>query len=147
MRKLLILLLCSFFAITQLAAQNRKITGKVTDANGNPVSKASILVKGTRIGTASATDGSFTITAPSSAITLIISSVDMVSQEVSIGDGTGIMVSLKADQNALQEVVVTGYSREKKTQFTGAASLISGKAVENVPVGAFDQALQGRDIS
>ena len=140
----MILLLCSLFAVAQLNAQNRTVTGKVTDANGNPIAKASILVKGTRTGTSSATDGSFTLSVPSNATTLVISSIDMVTQEIAIGTGTGINVVLKADQGALQEVVVTGYSRERKSQFTGAATVIGSKAVETVPVGAFDQALQGR---
>ncbi len=144
MRKCVTMMMCIVFAITQLAAQNRTIKGKVTDEKNNPVANASVLVKGTTTGTTTATDGSFSIAVDSKAKSLQISSLGYAIQEVALTGSSSYLVALKTTAENLEEVVVTGYSREKKTQFTGAATVISSKAVETVPVGSFDQALQGR---
>ena len=63
MRKTILLLTCIVMAVSQLAAQARKITGKVTNAAGNPVPNATILIRGTSAGTTSDETGAFTITA------------------------------------------------------------------------------------
>src|SRR3712207_6585671 len=120
MRKLL-LLLGFVVSITQVLAQNRTITGKVTDPNGNPVANASILVKGTTLGTTSNIDGTFTLSVPARTRTLAISSVGYASQDVTV-EGNTVNVSLGAVAREIEEVVVTGYTREKKTNFVGAAS-------------------------
>ena len=144
MRKLLLLVLCQVFFLFGALAQNRTISGKVTDENGKAVTNASVLVKGTRIGTITKTDGSFTLTVPGNAKTLLFSSVNMTDQEVQITNQSSVSVSLKTDEKSLTEVVVTGYSRERKSQFVGSATTLTSKAVETVPVGSFDQALQGK---
>lgn len=98
-------------------AQTVTVTGVVTSADDSePVIGASVLVKGTNTGTITGIMGDFTIpNVPSSATTLIISYVGMVSQEVTIQPGT-LQVVLKSDAKTLDEVVVTamGISREKK---------------------------------
>ena len=144
MRKRLVFLLGMLVVCLQLLAQTRTITGRVTDAQGNGVPNASVTIKGTNSGTTTNADGAYTINIPASARTLVISSVGFGSKEVAIGSQTTIPVSLTAAENSLDEIVVTGYSRERKSQFAGAATIVSGKAVETVPVGSFDQALQGR---
>lgn len=144
MRKFVTMLLCIVLAVTQLAAQNRTIKGKVTDEKSNPVANASVLVKGTTQGTTTGNDGSFSITVGSNAKSLQISSLGFTLREVVLTSSNNYAVALKSSTDNLEEVVVTGYSREKKTQFAGAATVISSKAIETVPVGSFDQALQGR---
>lgn len=143
MRKLYLLLMGFLLFVAPLWAQ-RTISGKVTDEKGNPVPNVSIIVKGTTTGTTSKSDGSYTIVVPANAKALVFSSVDMRSVEMPIGSQSAINVALTTEDKALQEVVVTGYTREKKSQFVGAATTLSSKVVETVPVGAFDQALQGR---
>lgn len=144
MKKFVAMLVCIILAITQLVAQNRTIRGKVMDDKSNPVANASVLVKGTTTGTTTATDGSFTLTVDSRAKAMQVSSLGFAIQEIAFTNSNSYNVSLKATADNLEEVVVTGYSREKKTQFAGAATVISSKAIETVPVGSFDQALQGR---
>ena len=135
-----VVLLCA-----QLFAQQRTITGRITDDKGNPVPNASVTIKGTTVGTTTKEDGTYIIGVGPGAKTIVISSIGMASEEISIVNRTSIIISLKTSGSALDEVVVsTGYTREKKSQFTGAASVISGKLIESVPVGSFDQALQGR---
>lgn len=143
MRKLTVMLLVCLMAIGQVWAQERTVAGKVTDEKGEAVAGASVTVKGTNAGTATDAEGRFAINVPANGKTLVISSVGFATQELSI-TGTTMNVSMKVDEKSLTEVVVTGYTKEKKSTFAGAASILSGKVVENVPVGAFDNALQGR---
>jgi TonB-linked SusC/RagA family outer membrane protein len=143
MRKSTLVLMGVLLFTIQALAQ-RTISGKVTDDKGNAVANVSVAAKGTTSGTTTAIDGTYKLTVPSSAKILIFSSVDMSTVEVSIGNQSVINTSMKAEDKLLSEVVVTGYSREKKSQFVGAATALTSKVVETVPVGSFDQALQGR---
>lgn len=143
MRKVLLLLGVVLLSM-QLLAQQRAISGTVTDAQGKPVANASVIVKGTTIGTTTKADGSFSIGIPPTAKILVISSVEMNPEEVAISNKNTISIVLMGADKAMQEVVVTGYSRERRSQFTGAATVLSAKAIESIPVGSFDQALQGR---
>lgn len=131
------------FFCTELLAQ-RTITGKVQDDNSQPIVGASVVLKGTKTGTVTDSKGNFTLNIPANAKTLVVSGVGFVSQEISIGLETSFSVSLKQDAGAMEQVVVTGYTREKKNQFSGSAAVVAGDKIGTVPVGAFDQALQGR---
>jgi len=144
MRKLLFMVSMLFLFAQLLAQNNRTISGKVTDEKGTGVPNASVLIKGTNAGTLTRNDGTFSLSVPSNTKTLVFSSVDMETKEVSIGENSILNISLQLSDKQLEEVIVTGYTRERRSQFTGAASVISSKAVETVPVGSFDQALQGR---
>ncbi|MBK6827173.1 MAG: carboxypeptidase-like regulatory domain-containing protein [Chitinophagaceae bacterium] len=108
-----ILLVC---AIEVSFAQDRTITGKVTDSkDGSPVSGASVTAKGTRNGTSTKADGSFSLNVGSSVTTLVISSVGYDAQEVSIAGKSAVDVSFVANAGAsLNEVVVTGYGTARK---------------------------------
>src|SRR6478609_9231017 len=82
MRRFLFFLCCFALLIGQVAAQNHTISGTVTDASGAPVAGASVAVKGTNRGTSTASDGTFSVIVPGSAKTLIISAVNLTTQEV-----------------------------------------------------------------
>jgi TonB-linked SusC/RagA family outer membrane protein len=144
MRKLLMLMLGLFVLCAQLWAQNRTITGRVTDDKGAPILGASILVKGTRVGTTTNNNGDFTLVIPENGKIVVVSGVGFAAQEVVIGSQTSFAVSLINQVGGIEAVVVTGYTRERKSQFAGAATVLGSKTVETVPVGSFDQALQGR---
>ncbi|ANE52230.1 hypothetical protein SY85_18795 [Flavisolibacter tropicus] len=144
MRKALMLMLGLFVLCTQLLAQTRTISGRVTDETGNAVFSASVLAKGTRVGTTTNNNGNFTLSIPANTKALVISGVGFAEQEVAVGSQNTISVSLKSQASGLEAVVVTGYTREKKSNFAGASTVIGAKAVDATPVGSFDQALQGR---
>ena len=144
MRKLCTLLLCFLMVTTsQLLAQNKTVTGKVADENGKPIANATILLKGTTKGTTTLNDGSFTITVPVAAKTLVVSSVGFVLQEVGIGNKAFANIALTSATASLEEVVVVGYGTQKKSQVTAAVTNISGSKLENKPFVALDQMLQG----
>jgi TonB-linked SusC/RagA family outer membrane protein len=102
-------------------------------------------VKGTKVGTQTNASGSYSIDVPANGKALEFSSVGYEAQTVSIGNKVVVSPTLAtADAKDLQEVVVTGISRVKKSQYSGAATKIDEKQLKNQPVGSFDQILQGR---
>src|SRR5687767_9639709 len=125
MRKLLSLLGGMLLFIGSISAQNKVITGKVTDDQGNALPNVTITVKGTSIGTSSRTDGTYSLTAPAYAKTLVFSSVGMATFEASIGDKEVVDVSLKPSNREMEEVVVVGYGTQRRKEVTGNVSQIS----------------------
>ena len=120
MNKLKILLTCflSIFTIGFLIAQNRTVTGKVTNLRDQAnVVGATIAVKGSSQATTTSTDGSFSLSVPSGAVTLVISSVGFLPKEVAVAaNSTSISVELSEDSRQLSEVVVTalGVTKNKR---------------------------------
>lgn len=143
MRKIFFALSFLFFWTGYVVAQERTITGKVTDANGAPLSNVSIQVKGSTSGTTSGADGSFSIRVSSSARMLVFSSVNMEAQEIVIGNKTVINVSLRTEDKAMQEVVVVAYGTQKKTELTGVVATVKAVDIENKPFSSVDKILQG----
>jgi TonB-linked SusC/RagA family outer membrane protein len=128
---------------SSIFAQNR-ITGKITNQGDNqPIAGATVQEKGSTNATQSAADGSFAITAASNA-TLVISVVGFSSQEVAINGRSDISVAMVETAGGLDEVVVTGYGTQRRTNVTGAISSVSGKTLAELPVPSISQALQGR---
>ncbi|HEX4875459.1 MAG TPA: SusC/RagA family TonB-linked outer membrane protein, partial [Chitinophagaceae bacterium] len=142
MKKVYSLLLGMLVLSAQLFAQ-RTVTGKVTDENGGPISGASVLVKGTKVGVSTAADGTYTITVPSGGKILVFSSVNFEELEQGIGTQNTISVKLKSQQKALDEVVVVTYGVAKKETFTGSAAKISAKDIQNRPLTNVGNALIG----
>ena len=142
-RKLMLLMTCLFIGIGLVNAQVSKVTGVVTSyEDGLPVVGASVLVKGTTVGTVTDIDGNFTLNnVPSSARTLVVSFIGMKSQEVAIKEV--VKVVLHSDTEVLDEVVVTGYGVQKKASFTGAAAIVDDKAIAKRTDANFVKALEG----
>src|SRR4051812_1172555 len=115
MRRLLLLMLGTLLFTAQLLAQNRTVSGKVTDDKGLGIPNASVTVKGTNVGTTTNSDGNFTLSLPARASTLVISSVGMASREISITSSNTYSVSMTTSSGPdLTEVVVTGYQTRRK---------------------------------
>lgn len=126
-------------------AQTRTVSGTVKDQVGNPLSGVSVQVKGTRTGTTTSVDGHYSLTIPSGSKFLEFSHLGFSTQSVAIGTGSSYSVTLaSSDAESLEEIVLTGYGTEKRSQFAGAATVLSAKIVDDAPVGSFTQALQGR---
>ena len=126
-------------------SQGRVVTGTVTSVeDGLGVPGATVLVKGTSIGTATDIDGKYSINVPAGSNVLVFTFVGLTSQEVTIGNRSTINVALESDVTALSEVIVTGYGTQPKREVTGAVSSVKGDAIQNLPLQSFDRALQGR---
>lgn len=145
MRKLVWMLCASLLLSAQaLLAQTREITGKVTDSkDGSALSGATIYVQGTNRTTKSSPDGSFSVTAPTTAKTLLISFIGYKNQVINIGSGN-VLVKMEQDVSVAEDVVVTGYKNRSKREFAGSAGTVKGDAIRATPIASFDQALQGQ---
>ena len=132
MRKLLLLILCSLFFTAALMAQNRTVTGKVTDSKGAALSNISVVVKGTNIGTTTDLEGAFSLSVPDNSTTLVFSSINTAVKEVDIRNKNAISVSLLANDKSLQEVVVTalGIARDKRS-LGYATQTVKGAEIAN----------------
>ncbi|MGL4852679.1 MAG: SusC/RagA family TonB-linked outer membrane protein [Phocaeicola sp.] len=121
-RKVMLLLACFVVGIQLVMAQADKVTGTVISTeDGFPVVGASVLVKGTTVGTITDLDGQFTLTnLPADAKMLVVSFIGMATQEVAVKPNVNI--SLNPDSEQLDEVIVVAYGTAKKSSFTGAAT-------------------------
>lgn len=126
-------------------AQDRKVTGKVTDgADGTPLPGVNVLVKGTQVGASTGADGAFAMTLPVGKTTLVVSYIGFGTQEIVVGNQTNFIVGLMPDTKTLSEVVVTGYGVQAKRDITGAVASLDAKQLLNVPVANLGQAMQGK---
>ena len=121
-------------AFQQMNGQSKTISGTVADEKNNPVSGASVTVKGSAAGTAADASGTFNLTVSPTAKVLVVSSVGYVDQEITIGNKTTFQITLITPVQALNEVVVIGYGTAKKKDLTGAISTISNKDLNQGPV-------------
>ncbi|MFC4141162.1 SusC/RagA family TonB-linked outer membrane protein [Pedobacter mendelii] len=141
-RSFLLLCLGILFAIT--ANAQTKITGKVTSSDDKlPVIGATIKVKGATTGTTTDANGAFSIAVNPTDV-LVFSFVGYVSKEVTVGNQTNISVVIQAENNNLTEVVVTGYSSQRKKDLTGAVAVVSMDLLKSQPAASAVEALQGK---
>ena len=145
MRKLFSLLAGFVLFIGAVQAQNRTIAGKVTDEKGAGIAGVTVSVKGSTSGTTTGSDGSYSFSAPSSAKTLVFSSVNFSTREQNIGSTNSVSVSLVAKDDALSEVVVTsfGIRRDKKT-LGYSTPTISSEEITQVRNSNISNALVGK---
>lgn len=145
MKKNLLTILLLFSCISFVFAQNRVITGKVTDQkDGSPLPGVSVTVKGAAgIGTQTDIGGAYKLSVPATAKVLIFNFIGYTPLEVSINNTT-INASLSVDAKQLNEVVVVGYGTQSRASLTGSVSKIKGADIENIPVPSLESAIQGR---
>ena len=125
-----------------VAQQQKRITGKVVDKNGEPVIGANVVVKGTTNGTITDFDGNFSLEIPANA-QLSISYIGYVAQEVSVNNRTQLSITLGEDSQALDEVVVVGYGTMKKRDLSGAVGAVKGSDLTVSKTLQLSTALQG----
>lgn len=122
MRKLFLFLVASLLVSVLVKAQSREVTGRVTDSAGNPLSGASINVKGARGGTSAGADGAFRINLPTGRNTLVVSAVGFDPQEVPVSGSNTVSVRLFAATRSLNEVVVTALGIRRERRELGTAT-------------------------
>ena len=145
-RKIFLLLIALWSTTSLLWAQNKQISGTVTDEKGTPLPGVSVQIKSTTRGVATDFDGKYSIEASPGNV-LLFSSMGYASQEKTIGKGGGnsliINVQLKEDTQELGEVVVVGYGTQKKENLTGAVATVDTKKLATRPSSNIAKALQG----
>ncbi len=136
----LFLVLCSLYSYAQST-----IKGKViSTTDGQPLIGATILIEGVDLGTVTDIDGNYTITSPTPNATLIFSYLGFIDQRIEAGTQTEINVSMQEDVSTIQEVVVTGYGSQKRSNISGSVATIKANEFNEKPILRVEQALQGR---
>jgi TonB-linked SusC/RagA family outer membrane protein len=137
------------FALRQFMLKNSvknvvNISGRVTSEDGETLVGASVIFKGTTVGTTTDVSGRYVLDAPDPNGTLVFSYIGYMTQEVLINNRQEINVSLMPDIQALKEVQIVGYGTQAKAEVTGAIASVSSEEIKDMPLVGLDQALQGR---
>lgn len=147
MTKTLLQFCLLLFLSASALAQNRQVTGTITEKDSkDPVIAASVVVKGTTSGTQTDVNGNFKMLVPDKAnVVLVITSVGYKTKEVTLTAGQlSVRTSLESDSHQLSEVVAIGYQTVKRRDLTGAVSSITDKDIKDVPVNSAAEAIEGR---
>jgi iron complex outermembrane receptor protein len=144
MKKTLVAMLFAIISIS-VFAQDRTVTGKVTDAkDGAPLVAASVTVKGSKKGTTTAADGTYSIKVSAGSSTLVISSLNYTTKEATIDSKNVVNVSLSPASDQLNDVVVIGYGTARKKDLTGSVVNVSSKDFNSGAISTPEQLIAGK---
>ena len=129
--------------VMEAAPPQNMVSGTVVDKDGIPIIGTNIIIQGTQKGTQTDFDGRYSIQADKGQV-LMFSFLGYKTQNITVGDATTINITMEEDTAVLDEVVIVGYGEVKKSDLTGAVSVIQADELQNIPVARIDQALQGR---
>ena len=132
------------FFIQVSFAQERTVKGKVNSATGTPLQGVTVQVKGTRNGTATNTNGEYTINVPGANSVLVFSSVGFTTQEVTVGSQTEVSVTLAESTEKLSDIVVVGYGTQKKREVTSAITTVKAENFNKGNISDVAQLLAGK---
>lgn len=139
-----LLLILTLFTTINIWAQTTSVSGTVTDGNtGDPLIGVSVAIKGTTLGTMTDIDGKYTLSQIPSGAVLVFSYVGYKPQEIVNPKQSILNVKMDENQEVLDEVVVVGFSTQKKVNLTGSVGIATSKDLESRPVTNATQALQG----
>ena len=140
------IVLSAFALLSQIAfSQERRVTGKVTDTkDGNPISGVTVTPKGSRTGTQTNSEGTYSIQIPRGVTILVFTSVGFTTQEISITGKNEANVSMVFSSESLSEVVVIGYGTARKKDLTGSITSVSAKDFVKGPVTSAEQLIAGK---
>ncbi len=123
--------------------QQAKVTGKVTDEQGNPMPGVSVQIEGTTLGTLTDANGNYSIDKPRDNVVLVFSFIGYTTQRMSAAGRTAINVNLVPEVQTLEEVVVTGYSAQRRKDIAGSIAVVQVENLRTVASRSVQQALQG----
>ncbi len=127
-----------------LFAQQKTVTGKVLDADGNPLMGVTVGVKGTNTNVATDVTGAFKIEVPSNQAVLKFSSAGMLTEEHAVGTRTSIVIKMEKSVKQLDDVVVVGYGTKKRVNVQGSVATVKASVIEDLPVANLGSALVNR---
>lgn len=138
----LLLLLAVLLQLPALAQTSITVRGRIINDRNQPVENASVVVKGSNAGTTTNTNGEYQISAPSNG-TLVVSYIGYPTKEIPVNGQAVQNVSLTANANSLEQVVVVGYGTQRKKDVTGAVASVNLDALKESPNTNIGQLLQG----
>lgn len=143
MRKLLSTLICLMLAVGLSIAQTTRVTGLVVSADdGEPIIGATVLAKGTTVGTVTDIDGKFALDVPHAVKTLQVSYVGMKSVDVAVKPT--LRITLSSESKDLDEVVVVAYGTTSREAKTGAVNTVKSDQIIDIPASSVDKMLSGK---
>ena len=119
------------------------VKGMVKDASGASLGGATVAVKGSSLAVQTDADGNFSLDVDEKAV-LIITFVGYKQQEVNVNGQSSLSITMENERNNLNEVVVVGYQARRRSDLTGAVTVVNVEGLTKLPVGSIDQALQGK---
>lgn len=141
-RKLSCLIIITVQALGVFAQSS--VSGTVFDENNTPLPGVNVLVRGTTSGTTTDAGGKYTIRVPGEDAVLTFTFIGYQPREIAVGTQTSINVTMSPDITALEEIVVVGYGTERKSDLTGAVSLVDPQEMNKLATSDLTQMLQGR---
>jgi len=143
MKKIVLMVLVSFLTLG-IWAQNKNVTGQVTDEAGAPLEGVSVIIKGNSKGTQTNKEGKFVISIPASGSVVNFSYIGYKSVTKSVNSSDVILVKLEKNNANLDEVVVIGYQSIKRKDLLASVASVSAKDLKDIPVNSAAEALNGR---
>lgn len=140
----LLSLLLFGLAFSLAYAQESTVTGKVTSAEEGALPGVNVLIQGTGQGTVTDIEGNYSIVVPGSESVLVFSSIGYTTEAITVGNQSTIDLVLVADVTSLKEIVVTGYTSQRKADITGAVAVVDTEAMDKITAASFVQKLDGR---
>ena len=141
-RKIVLSLIAVLVLGAYAFAQNKQVSGTVSDANGNPVAGATVMVDGTSIGTTTNAAGQYSLSAPADG-TLSVTFIGYVGQQLPIAGKSRIDVTMHEDTQAIDDVIVVAFGTTTKEAFTGSATVVKAEDIAKRQVSNVAQALAG----
>ncbi len=125
-------------------SQTKQITGSVKDSKGAGIAGASVVIKGSKGGTTTNTEGVFRLPVPEATKTLTVSAVGFTATDVDVSSTTTVDVTLVESNNSLNEVVVVGYGTARRRDITGSVASVTAKDFNRGQINTPEQLLQGK---
>lgn len=132
------------FAPKKLRIVEQTVSGNIKDGSGNPLTGATVSVKGGSQSTVTNAQGSFTITVPNSSSVLVISYVGFATQEITVGNRSSVNISLNTNSAELNQVVVVGYGTQNRKDVTGSVKSLKSEDFNKGIINSPQQLLQGK---
>lgn len=142
-KRIALLFLSMVLSLGMAIAQEKTVTGKVSAEEG-PLPGVNVTVQGTTTGVMTDADGNYSVRVPGPNAVLVFSSIGYTTQNITVGTQSTINVTLVSDVQALQEVVVTGYSTQRKRDMTGSVGVVETSKLTSIPTGNVTTQLQGQ---
>jgi len=143
-RRIALFVLSMVFTSGFIFAQERTVSGTVSGEEEGPLPGVNVTLQGTTIGAITGMDGTYSLRVPGPSAVLVFSSIGYLTQQVTVGTQNTIDVVLVSDVLALSEVVVTGYTAQRRRDLTGSVATVEPAKLVAVPTGNVSNALQGR---
>ncbi|WP_345954297.1 SusC/RagA family TonB-linked outer membrane protein [Mucilaginibacter sp. PAMB04168] len=144
LRKFSLLMLLCTLACSLALAQERRVTGKVTDSVGTPLPGVNVAIRGLPSNVSTTVDGLYTIQVRSNSDVLVFSYVGFVRKQVTVGTQARIDVSMSEERSTLTDVVVVGYGTKKRTEILGSVATVTGQELQDIPAPNLAASLRNR---